>query len=248
MRFAALALFVSLNAAAQTDTPKPVFEAASIKLTASSGGGGHSHENSDPGMLRGSMTLKAYIMAAYGVNSFQVTGGPDWIDSSTYEIVAKMEQAGGEARIHQALQTLLAERFQLKFHRETRESRGYELTLAKSGFKLKPVPATSNCGTSARGGAGAVSFTATCIDMAAFATYLSRRTGLPVSDQTRVEGLYSFALEWNPDDLRAAPEPDRPSLPSLYTVLSEKLGLRLESRKVALEMLVVDSAERPSEN
>src|SRR5690242_11259275 len=76
---------------AQPAESGPVFEAATIKMTAAKGGGGHSHENDTPGLFRGSMTLKSYIMAAYNVKDFQVTGGPNWMDDTTYEIMGKLE-------------------------------------------------------------------------------------------------------------------------------------------------------------
>ena len=158
-------LLISPAAWPQTPERMPPFETASIKMTQEKGGGGHSHEHNTPGMLRGAMTLKSYIMSAYDVEPFQVTGGPAWIDESTYEIVAKLE-SGADAppnpapgsrrndgeRIRAALQTLLAERFQLKIHHESKEVPAYAMTVAKSGFKLQP-DVTPGCsgGTNSNG-------------------------------------------------------------------------------------------------
>jgi uncharacterized protein (TIGR03435 family) len=256
-------LLIPYSAWAQAG-PKPVFEAASIKMSRATGGGGHSDENDDPGLLRGSMTLKSYIMAAYKVKPYQVTGGPNWIDSSTYDIVAKLETAGlpklpvdltprqrataEDEQLHTALQNLLADRFQLKFHHESKEMPAYALMVAKSGFKLKVASETIGCGTKSKGNGTTINFSATCIDIAGFAGYLARPMHQPVSDQTQLQGLYTFTLEWTPDDLKTAASPDQPSLPSLFTVLQEKLGLKLEPRKVPTDIIVVDNAERPSEN
>jgi uncharacterized protein (TIGR03435 family) len=256
-------LLISHSAWAQTE-PKPVFEAASVKMSRATGGSGHSDENDDPGLLRGSMTLKSYIMAAYNVKPYQVIGGPNWIDSSTYDIVAKLEASGltmlpanlrprqrataEEEQLHVALQGLLADRFQLKFHREPKEIPAYALTVAKSGFKLKEASETTGCGTNSKGNGTSVNFTGTCVDMTRFASYLARPIGRPVSDETNLQGLYSFKLEWTPDDLKTAASSDQPLLPSLFTVLQEKLGLKLEQRKAPVDIIVVDSAERPSEN
>src|SRR6201999_1887228 len=114
----------------QSPAARPVFEAASIKMTAPTGGGGNSYSRGTPGLLRASMTLKSYIMMAYNLRPFQVSGGPKWMDDSTYDIVAKLDHAFmpedatgkllSEATVL-ALQTLLVDRFQLKFHHETKE-------------------------------------------------------------------------------------------------------------------------------
>jgi uncharacterized protein (TIGR03435 family) len=253
-------LLISPALRPQAQEPKPVFETASIKMTDAKNGGGHSHENSDPGMLRGSMTLKNYIMTAYGVRDFQVIGGPNWIDTSTYEIVAKLENptdpppglasrqraVAEEDRLHLALQSLLADRFQLKFHHDSKDMPSYVLTVAKSGFKLKPAPETDGCGTNSTGIPNGKKLTATCLGMGRFVTFLSRQMRLPVADETHVQGLYTFHIEWGPDDLNATGPPD--DLPSLSVVLERQLGLKLGSKKAPTDIIVVDRAERPSEN
>jgi uncharacterized protein (TIGR03435 family) len=254
---------ISYSASAQTEA-KPVFEVASIKMVRATGGSGHSSENSDPGLLHGSMTLKSYIMAAYNVKTYQVTGGPNWVDDSTYDIVAKLEMAAlpklpanltpdqrataEEDRLHSALQGLLADRFQLKLHHDAKEMPAYALTVVKSGFKLKETPETAGCGTNSKGNGTSINFTATCVDMTRFASYLSRVTRQPVSDETHLQGSYSFGLEYIPDDLKTAASTDQPALPSLFTILQQKLGLKLEQKKVPVDIFVVDRAERPSEN
>jgi uncharacterized protein (TIGR03435 family) len=255
-------LLISPAAWPQTPERMPPFETASIKMTQAKGGGGHSHESNTPGMLRGAMTLKRYIVSAYNVEPFQVTGGPAWIDESTYEIVAKLEGSaeappnpapGGHPnnseRIHAALQTLLAERFQLKIHHESKDVPAYAMTVAKSGFKPQPdlTPGCSG-GTNSNGNGVSQKFTATCIEMAEFASFLARRANRPVADQTHTQGRYSFTLEWTPDDLKNSASADQPALPSLFTVLQEQLGLKLEVTKAPVDIIVVDSAERPSEN
>jgi uncharacterized protein (TIGR03435 family) len=246
-------LAISAVVWAQT-APKPVFEAASIKMSRATGGSGHSDENDDPGLLRGSMTLKSYIVTAYNVKPYQVIGGPNWIDDSTYDIVAKLERAGdnpaaaGEPQVHVALQALLADRFQLKLHHEAKEMPAYALTVAKSGFKLKETSETTGCGTRSKGNGTSINFTATCVEMSKFAGYLARVLRQPVSDETQVHGAYSFGMEYVPDDLKTAASTDQPALPSLFTVLQQKFGLRLERKKVPVDIIVVDSAERPSEN
>ncbi len=247
---------------AQPSERRPVFETASIKMMEAKGGGGHSHENDTPGLFRGSMTLKSFIMAAYSVKDFQVIGGPSWLDDTTYEILAKLElktdaatsgiatkrgiDGLGEKQLHIALQSLLADRFQLKFHHESKEMPAYALTVAKGKFKLQPVADNGACGTSSNGDGNGRKLTATCIDMKRFANFLSRVLRQPVSDQTAIQGLYSFGLQWATDELVNGGNASQ--LDSLFAVLRDQLGLRLEPKKAPMDIMVVDQAERPTAN
>jgi uncharacterized protein (TIGR03435 family) len=254
-----LAMLLLIPAAwPQSPTARPVFEAASIKMTAPTGGGGNSYSRGTPGLLRASMTLKSYIMMAYNLRRFQVTGGPKWMDDSTYDIVAKLDHAFmpedatrkllSESTIL-ALQPLLADRFQLKFHHETKEMPAFVLTAIKPRFHLAPVEKGDHCGTRSNGDARGVKFTGTCLSMADFAAFAADRLDLPVSDQTHVDGLFTFSLEWSRDGLRTdtSGEANPDGLPSFFTAI-EQIGLKLESRKAPVDILVVDSAERPTEN
>src|SRR5581483_4285598 len=163
-----------------------------------------------PGLLRASMTLKSYVIMAYNLRRFQVTGGPKWMDDSTYDIVAKLDRSfmpeGATPKLLSeatmlALQALLADRFQLKFHHESKEVPGYTLTAVKR-FYLAPVEKAEHCGTSSHGDVRGIKFTGTCLSMADFAAFAANRLDLPVSDQTHVEGLYTFSLEWSRDSFR----------------------------------------------
>ncbi len=254
-----LAVLLLIPAAcAQGPAATPVFEAASIKMTAPTGGSSNSYSRGTPGLLRASMTLKSYIMMAYNLRRFQVAGGPKWMDDSTYEIVAKLDRAFmpedatpkllSDATML-ALQALLAGRFQLKFHRESREMPALVLTAMKGRFHLAPVAKGDRCGTSSHGDDRGTKFTGTCLSMADFAAFAANRLNLPVSDQTHVDGLYTFSLEWSRDGLRpdASAEANPDGLPSFFTAI-EQIGLKLESRKAPVEVLVVDRAERPAEN
>jgi uncharacterized protein (TIGR03435 family) len=254
MRYVVMLLLIPA-ASPQNPAARPVFEAASIKMTAPTGGSGKSYSRGTPGLLRASMTLKSYIMMAYNLHPFQVTGGPKWIDDSTYDIVAKLDHledaAGkqlGDATML-ALQALLADRFQLKFHHDTKEMPAFVLTANKRRFDLAPVEKGDHCGTSSRGDDRGTKFTGTCLSMADFAAFAANRLDLPVSDQTHVDGLYTFSLEWSRDSFRtdASGEANPDGLPSFFAAI-EQIGLKLESRKAPVDILVVDSAERPTEN
>jgi uncharacterized protein (TIGR03435 family) len=259
MHMKCLAMLLLIPAAwPQSPAARPVFEVASIKMTAPTGGGGNSYSRGTPGLLRASMTLKSYIQMAYNLRRFQVSGGPKWMDDSTYDIVAKLdhafmpEEATGkqlsEATIL-ALQALLTDRFQLKFHHETKEMPAFVLSTIKQRFHLAPVEKGDHCGTRSNGDARGTKFTGTCLSMAEFSAFAANRLDLPVSDQTHVDGLYTFSLEWSRDGLRtdASGDANPDGLPSFFTAI-EQIGLKLESRKAPVGILVVDSAERPTEN
>jgi uncharacterized protein (TIGR03435 family) len=231
------------------------FEVASIKLhpgVATFSGGG----------VRGAtlsytaMTLHSLIEDAYGMRPDQISGGPSWIGSdlataSRYDIVAKAEGEGTLARDRamQMLQTLLADRFQLKVHRETRDTPVYELVVGKNGpKKLKEVAADAKEEEgNATGGftTGRMHTETAKGTMDQLARMISLTAGRPVIDKTGLTGFYKYTLDWL--SANRPPEPDS-DLPSMFTAVQEQLGLKLESTKAPVEMLIVDHAERPSEN
>jgi uncharacterized protein (TIGR03435 family) len=190
------------------------------------------------------------IAFAYDIQPFQLAGGPSWIGSQRYDIVAKMpEDAAGAprtperiARMMTAIRALLAERFQLAVHRESRTMPAYALVEAKSGFKLKPI--TDDGHASWSSGRGKVKAQRSSID--SFARYLSGILGSPVVDMTGIKGVFDVTLEWAPDEGAAPAAPT--SGPSIFTALQEQLGLRLEKQKAPVEMIVIDRIEKPSEN
>jgi uncharacterized protein (TIGR03435 family) len=140
------------------------------------------------------------------------------------------------------LQSLLIERFRLKFHRETKDGSVYSLVIGKNGSKLR---GHSGAGTSAIGasfGAGKADITGRKVTMARLAEYLSGQAGRPVVDNTRLGGEYDFRVEWATEETIGSLEP------SLFTALQEQLGLKLDATKGPVEAIVIDSAERASAN
>ncbi len=262
MRSTVLNLLLICSAAwAQNPALKPAFVAATIKLDPKADG---TDSETTPGLLRAQMTLKHFITYAYDLKQYQVTGGPSWADLEHYAITAKLENTGEDAlpadatsrqrseangaRIRAALQDLLIERFQLKFHHETRSMPAYALTVAKGGFKLQEAAGSGGGGTNSKGSGNTKTFTGTRIDMGRFATFLSRQVDRPVFDHTEVAGVYTFTLDWTPDDLKTVASSDQPPLPSLFTILQEKLGLKLEPKREPVDIIVMDSAQRPPDN
>jgi len=208
------------------------------------------------------VTLKMLIMYAYGVPAaFQVSGGPSWIGTERWDIQAKVEEeTPPRDRFLQLLRALLEDRFQLKVRRETKEMPVYELAVAKSGSKLKPhsgdPPKPED---RLRVGFGSMRFQDCGLGLLAY--QLSLQLGRKVTDKTGLTGQYDFTLEWAPEPGQGGLEsiglppdpslkfpPTDPNRPSIFTAIQELLGLRLDSEKGPVDMIVIDSVERPSEN
>lgn len=215
----------------------PAFEAATIKPSKSQPGRSAQHTRTGMIVLTGK-TLKGLIANAYDVEDFQVSGGPKWMDDDRYDVNAKAEGAATGQQLRLMLQTLLADRFQLAIHREQRIGPAYALVVVKSGLKIKPVESAT--GTNAKGGKGQL--TVTGMPMPEFADLLARELKTPVVNLTETAGAYDFKLEWSlegdADDVQSA----------LFAALQAQLGLKLESRKLPVDLIVVDRAEKPSEN
>lgn len=200
---------------------------------------GSSGEDGRNGVLKmWNVSLKRCIRYAYTIPEDQIVGGPGWIDERRYDILAKADQPAGEPELLTMLQPLLADRFKLELHRETRNVQGYELKVAKGGIKATASDPARHSGGD--GGRGRIDSVAS--EWSALTIRLSALLGRPVVDMTGDRRKFDYHLRWNPED---APDADRPSL---FTALEEQLGLRLESKKVDAEVLVVDRAEFPLEN
>ena len=191
-------------------------------------------------------------MQAYELEDYQVEGGPAWVQTDWYDVQAKAASASTAKQIRLMTQPLLADRFKLKLHRETKIMSGYVLTVDKNGPKL-PAPRTDmpldSPGVIQIGGGAIWSRGST---MKHVATGLWLELGSPVLDQTAIEGHYDFTLrfeEGNPQ--LAGPDPAasaaKGNVGSIFSALHE-FGLKLEARKLPIEVLVIDGVERPSEN
>ncbi len=196
-------------------------------------------------------TLKDCVRIAYDVKVAQLAGGaPKWIETQRFDIDARAASVLEDREMKAMLRALLLERFGLALHGETKMFPGYALVAAKAGMKIRAVPpGPSRIGTR-RG-----SVTGENVSMATLAQALSDVTNKPVVDQTKAPGVYTFMLEWTPDavqpgSLTADEEdpsvlPGMPRGPSLWSAIEQQLGLKLEGRKVPLEVMVIDQAERP---
>jgi bla regulator protein blaR1 len=205
------------------------------------------------------VTARNCITLAYDVPSFQLSGGPSWIGDQRYDIVAKVAAGAVIAprdpermpQMRAALQALLADRFQLVIHRESKMIPGYVLVVAKNGFKLKETTDDGHQNFSSNRG----KFKAHEISMEILARNFSGILSRPVVDMTGIKGVFDLTLEWSPDEMQSpvkaggeSAEPGAPSGPSIFTALQEQLGLKLETQKAPVEMIVIDRIEKPTEN
>jgi len=192
-------------------------------------------------------TLVDMVITAYGLRYDQVSGGPGWANSDHFDLAAKAE---GERPLTQdqarkMLQNLLADRFQLKVHRETKEVPVYALVVAKNGHKLKESSADATGKNFVRTGGGGMHMEAAKGTMEQLARQLSGTAGRPVIDKTGLTGYYAYTLDWSAANRTPETEPEPPVM---FTALQEQLGLRLEAAKGPFEMLIIDHAEKPTEN
>jgi len=194
---------------------------------------------SGPRITLSGYALEGLIMDLYKVESWQIAGGPDWLDNQPFEIVAKApgDAAPTPEERRRMLQTLLEERFRLRIHRETREAPVYVLVVAKNGPKLTKSTASDSFYSV---GGHEMKFQKQTMESLAKRLSGSARLGRPVLDETAVNGEWDFTLSFLPDP------PADSNVPDIFTALQEQVGLKLESRKAPLEYLIVDHAERPS--
>jgi uncharacterized protein (TIGR03435 family) len=234
---AVLTLCISGAVYGQSALPQR-FEVDSVKLTPAGEFDGPSGVATGHGRLTANnVTLKRCIMGAFSVGPNQIAGGPPWLNSERFEIAARAEQpVDDDAVLMAMLQTLLAERFKLAFHRETRTIQTLVLEVAKNGPKLEQAEKGEANTNSSRGHLDARKIT-----MERFAEVLSRQMDLPVVNRTALEGVFNLKLDWTPESA------DREGL-SIFTSIQQQLGLRLRSEKTPVDILVIDHAEKPSEN
>ncbi|MBZ5632325.1 MAG: TIGR03435 family protein [Acidobacteriia bacterium] len=221
------------------------FEVASIKLSPPQAPGHTSSRMSvDTGRLNyTNVTLKDVVGQAYKVQAYQIAG-PDWIETERFDIAAKIPALAARDQVPLMLQVLLADRFNMVFHREVKELPVYALNVVKNVPKLKTAESESGITSNSNRTSWHV---VAKIPMRRFAEFLSERVNRPVLDQTGLNGSFEFTLDWAIDDASATN--DGLAGPSIFTALQEQLGLKLNSTKGPVETFVIDHADRaPSDN
>jgi uncharacterized protein (TIGR03435 family) len=259
-----------------TSTTALAFEVASIKLNRSSSGVPIIRPTGD-GISATYVTLLDLIRDAYGTTRFendQIPGAPNWANSDRFDIEAKVDDDAAndfhKVSLNQRgltldlmLQSLLASRFNLVVHKETKEGSVFALTVARKGPKLKPGTPIDlslsgiTTGTIRMTGGTLI---AQDVSMERLVYVLTLQMDRPIIDKTELKGRYDFTLEWAPDQGATpvfatlgesqqgnTPPPDATG-PPLFTALQQQLGLKLEPTKGPVEVLVIDHVERPSAN
>lgn len=239
-------------------TPRLTFEVASLKERDPKVPLGRVGIQVLPGRLvSGCASLRVLLFYAYRLTlSSPVTGAPDWADTpcsdgigtDTYEVQATMPPEATDAQTREMMQSLLAERFKLAVHWETRSLPVYALVTSSGGFKLKPSDPKDEP-PKAPGSIGCPPEDRTCriiplgsAPISALTPFLALNVGRPVIDKTGLAGTYYMDLRWAGDDSPGSP------LPSLPTALKEQFGLELKADSGPVDVLVIDHAEKPSSN
>jgi uncharacterized protein (TIGR03435 family) len=192
-------------------------------------------------------TLLDLIAGAYEIRSGQISGGPAWIKTLHFDIDAKApgDAAPSAEQARAMMQALLAERFKLQFHRETRDVPIYALVVGPKGAKLNASSADAVPGGFVRGTAEGIHMETKGSSLDKLAAQLSVTAGRPVMDRTGLRGLYDYNLDWFPAN---RVPPAESTVPSMFVAVQEQLGLRLESTTGPQEFLVIDTARQPDEN
>jgi uncharacterized protein (TIGR03435 family) len=200
------------------------------------------------------ITLKRLMMTAYSVQGFRIVGGPRWIDSSRWDIRATHDGAATAEESHVMLRALLAERFRLRVHDDSRRQSVYELVADRGSPRVAAAKDTS-AKPIVRAGPGLVDLTNATA--ATFASQLSYSVARPVIDRTGLSGLFDFRLEWTPEPgedggpttaglpATVTPPPSSSGGPTIFTAIREQLGLQLKPARGPVGVVVIDGVELP---
>jgi uncharacterized protein (TIGR03435 family) len=251
----------SLVLAAQSQAvtaARPSFEVASIKPNNSQSGSSSSGYRPGGLYIATNVSLKSLIMESYRIHDFQLLGGPNWLATDRFDVQARAE-AGAIAdvaepfdptrptRLLLMVQSMLEDRFRLKIRRETRELPLYVLVIGSGGPKMTAAAGDKNEGIGTNCCKdGIAELNAKGVPMTHFAATLSQQLGRVVVDKTGLKGSFDIKLRWTPDQVTLNTRDV--SGPSIFAAVQEQLGLRLESAKGPVDVIVVESAEKPAEN
>jgi uncharacterized protein (TIGR03435 family) len=216
------------------------FEVASVRPH-SSGGSPEVSIASDPGRLTyTNITVRGLIREAYGLKVFPLSPGPDALSTDRYDVIAKVPPDTSKEKRMFMLQALLAERFKLVVHRETKELPVYTLMVGKDGPKFRAVEDDGSAPEIGRGGGHQIK--AHHISMKSLAATLQSYIGDTVVEATGLMGVYDLNLDFNVDESTSAEGP------TVFEAVQRQLGLKLEGRKGPVEVVVIDHVEKPTVN
>jgi uncharacterized protein (TIGR03435 family) len=193
------------------------------------------------------VSVQTCIKWAYGVQDNQISG-PAWIQSEHYDIIAKADKPSTDEQMKLMMQSLLDDRFKLSFHHQSKELKAFVLTVAKGGAKVSPAAAPDAKPYRQNSANGTV---AKSITIQEFADFISGPLQMPVVDETSLPGRYDFTIDFtpylpDPTHNMDGTKPDTTGI--LMAALEGELGLKMESRKTQVDVMVVDHVEKPSAN
>jgi uncharacterized protein (TIGR03435 family) len=248
-------------AASGTPVSQLTFDVASIHPSPPSTDGRHHIWNNvhESQFRTGNLSISDLIQYAFNLPKSQILGGPEWLGSAMYDIDAKsspevdaelkaMSSEDAADKKRSMVRQLLQDRFSLTAHEETRELPLYSLVLAKGGAKFQP---SDRGGTTIDTGHSRIHVQGSDDTIGLLARELAQSEGRVVVNKTGLSGRFDLTLRWTPEDaptplLNGAPDPNAP--PGLFTAIQEQLGLKLESGKGPVPVLVIDRIAPPSEN
>jgi uncharacterized protein (TIGR03435 family) len=239
---------------AQADaSPKLEFDVASVKPSPpNEQAGGIKPLPGGQTYVATGVPVRLMIRLMFHLTPNQISGGPSWLDSEAYDVSAKADRPRNIDDLHIMFQNLLIDRFKLQFHSETKEMSAYTLTVDKAGSKM-----TANTGPETYdipySGIGFGKMKFTHVSMSYFTWFLAGfpAIGRPVVDQSGLKGFYDFTLEWAPelppdaDPAIVAKLPPTNGL-DIFAAIQKELGLKLESGKAPVSVMVIDHAEKPT--
>jgi uncharacterized protein (TIGR03435 family) len=255
---------------AQKQSP-PKFEVASVKPSLPGAEASTRTHISAGRITLENYPLRSLVQAAYGLRSFELSGAPAWIDGARYDIIGKAAKPANAPELWTMIQSVLTDRFNLKMHREQKEFPVYNLSIARrdklpdprdgsctgsdpTAPPQQPAPGkrlVAPCGSILMPGVpGGAELYGGRVRMTALAQRLTDIVGRPVIDKTGFGGTFDLRVKFAFDGFGrpVASDPDLSALPAIFTALRDQLGLKLESGKAMLAVVVIDSIERPSAN
>ncbi len=230
----------------QSPARAPAFDVAAIKPNRSP------QSTMGGGLCYGGITsitnysLSEIVQQIYDVRKFQIVVRPSWFGSEKFDIRARSESRVNYQQCVLMMQALLTERFGLRLHRETRQMSVFRLVIAKGGAKLRKIPDGAPIGVKTfNTNTGRLDTRGSSMQQLARMLAVTGELESLVIDATGLDGAYEFTLEWTPPSI----PPDASQLPGLLTALQQQLGLKLESGKGPVEVLVIDHVQKkPTEN
>jgi uncharacterized protein (TIGR03435 family) len=234
-------------------SPAPAFEVASVRINTSRSSSSSTQQRVNGSFEMINVTLRSMVAHAFDMHARQILGGPDWIDSERFDVLAKAPAGDDGSKMTAMLRALLVERFRLASHTEIRDQPIYALVTMRSDGRLGPqiaptqrdcsVPQARSCGVNMSTDGRGTTMQAQAVSLADLAAALAGPVDRMVIDRTGITGSYDVDLRFTRDGMPGSLAGDTPAV---FTALQEQLGLRLESARGPVDVLIIDSVQPPT--